>query len=252
MSRILVIALILVGIAFLTPKLVRFAGQTTLPQIPLPSVKKENENLLPPDIVPIQPVELSIRNEKGKKVLRFSTTFYNQGKGALEFLGHTDRATNITYATQYVYEKDGAGEYRDIGEFVYHPAHSHWHVDKYVIYQLWSVTGENKTDKIIKSSDKMSFCILDERVYDLSMAGAPKTRVYSAACSGRQQGMSVGWKDTYKASFEGQSIDLEGVPDGKYIFRAMINPDKKILETNYDNDVIDTLIEIKGASVAKK
>ncbi len=208
--------------------------------------------LLLPDVVPTEPAEMYIRNSAGKKTLRFSTTFYNQGKGPLELIGHTDTKNNITYASQYIYEENGVGQYRDIGGFVFHPLHGHWHVDQYVFYELWSTNSQGKADKFLINTDKMSFCIWDEKVHDLTIDNAPKGRVYLRTCNGRQQGMSVGWSDTYTAAIEGQEIDITGIADGTYIFRSIINPDKKIAETNYDNNKVDATIEIKGSTLIRK
>lgn len=205
-----------------------------------------------PDVVPTAPLEMYIRSTAGKKALRFSTTFYNQGQGPLEIVGHTDAKNKLTYASQYIYEEGGPGEYHDMGSFVYHPAHSHWHVSEYVFYELWSTNSQGQADKFLINTDKMSFCIWDEKVYDLTIDKAPQGRIYPRICNGRQQGMSVGWSDTYTAGIEGQEIDVTGISDGTYVFRTIINPDKKIAETNYDNNKVDVTVEIKGNRLIRK
>jgi hypothetical protein len=248
--KILLLSLVFIGLFIVVTRFAGVSSQTNFFQFLQP--QDSERNLLIPDVVPTAPLQILIRNAGGKKELRFSTTFYNQGTGAMEFVGHTDREKGVTYASQYVYEKDGPGLYRDIGSFVYHAAHNHWHIDQYVFYELWSVNGEGKADKLLITTDKMSFCIWDEGSHDLSLDKAPQGRVYARTCNGRQQGMSVGWSDTYTASTEGQGVDISNVPDGTYIFRTTINPDKKILETNYDNDTVDITVEIRGNTLIRK
>ena len=250
MKKILLILLVVAGLATGLFLVKGISGQVNFLQFFQGSDDKRQ--LLLPDIVPTTPLEIYIRNSAGKKTLRFSTTFYNQGQGPLELVGHTNKENNITYASQYIYEKGGAGLYRDIGGFVFHPPHTHWHVDQYVFYELWNVNDKGEANSLMARTDKMSFCIWDERAQDLKIADAPQARVYPRTCNGRQQGMSVGWSDTYSASIEGQELNITEIPDGIYIFRSIINPDKKIAETDYDNNQIDITIEIKGSSLIRK
>ncbi len=250
MRKILLLSLVFFGLFIVVSKFGNISSQTNFLQFFQST--EDKRKLILPDLVPTTPLEIFIRSAGSSKALRFSTTFYNQGNGALEIVGHTDKARGLTYASQYVYEEGGPGLYRDMGQFVFHKAHNHWHVDQYVFYELWSINGENKADKLLITTDKMSFCIWDENAHDLSIDKAPQGRIYARSCNGRQQGMSVGWSDTYSAATEGQEVDITNVPDGTYIFRSIINPDKKIAETNYDNNSVDITIEIKGKSLVRK
>jgi len=248
--RILLLSVAFFALILIIARLNGVSSQTNFFDFIVP--QEEERVLMLPDVVPTTPLTLFIRTSGAKKELRFSTTFFNQGKGPLEIIGHTDKEDNITYASQYAYEEGGPGVYRDMGTFVYHPAHSHWHVDQYVFYELWSVDSEGKPDNLLFTTDKMSFCIWDENSKDLGVEGAPQARAYPRTCNGRQQGMSVGWSDTYQANIEGQGVDVTNVGDGTYIFRTIINPDRKILETDYDNNTVDITIEIKGTSLVRK
>jgi hypothetical protein len=250
MKKILLLGIVFVALVLLVFNSGKIPSQANFLQF-LP-VAEQGRDLLMPDIVPTAPFQLYIQNSGGKKTLRFSTTFYNQGQGALELIGHTDNEKNITYASQYVYEADGPGIYRDIGSFIYHPEHTHWHIDQYVFYQFWSVNQEEKPDKLLLTTDKMSFCIWDENPHDLNLDKAPRGRIYPRSCNGRQQGMSVGWSDTYSANIEGQELDITGIPDGTYVFRTTINPDNKILETDYGNNIVDILVEVRGNQLLRK
>ncbi len=253
MKRILILALIIFALVVVISSLGfgRVTGQGGFLETLLQRSSEERKLLLP-DMVPTAPVQIYITTTAGKKELHFSTTFYNQGKGPLEVIGHTDKEKEITYASQYVFETDGPGVYKDIGNFVFHPGHSHWHVDNYVFYQLWSLDAGGELDKRLISTDKMSFCIWDEFSKDLNLEGAPKSRVFTRTCYRETQGMSVGWADTYSATVEGQEVDITGIPDGTYVFRTAINPDRKIEEENYDNNSVDITVEIRGNKLIRK
>jgi len=209
-------------------------------RLPLPEVPERS--LLLPDLVVTKPKELYIRNVGEKKTIRFSTTFINFGKGPLEIIGHTDKKSNMTYAAQYIGEESGPGLYQDVGSFVFHPEHDHWHLESYVYYQLLAF----KDGQLLAETEKKSFCIFDEIKQTSDLENVPTSRFYSSNCDRQIQGMSVGWSDTYLARFEGQELDVTGIPDGRYIFRSIINPERSIMEDNYDNNTADTVIAITG------
>jgi len=232
------------------PQLVRNAAQEIVEkakEVVSETPPSPRTDLLLPDMKIIPPKDIYIAHPSSKiKTLRFNTTFVNQGQGPLEIIGHHDLEQSKTFASQYIKKIDGSGEYRDIGSFVYHPDHSHWHVDNYVQYQIWSIKNKNEKNEIVATTGKMSFCIWDEHTYDLNLPEAAKSRFYTSACSRNTQGMSVGWGDTYLARVEGQVIDITNVPDGQYILWFEINPERRILESNYDNNADWLKIEIKG------
>lgn len=240
------LGLVLVGIAVLW---LRPEMRNGLPK--LTSQVEIQRELLLPDMEMVEPKQLGIAGSGDSRKLRFSTTFVNVGQGALEVFGHHDDETKLTYAAQYVYEQGGPGEYRQIGEFVFHPEHDHWHVGNYVWYELWSVVEDQPGEKL-RSTEKLSFCIWDEHTNNLNLPGASQARVYTWPCVSSRQGMSVGWGDTYLARVEGQEIDLAGLVDGEYYFKSGLNPDRKILESNYDNNENLIRIEIRGNTVSKK
>lgn len=205
---------------------------------------EEKRDLLLPDMIVTKPRQIYISNNGVKKVIRFSTTFINQGDGALEIIGHRDEDSEKTWATQYIYENNGSGMYHDIGSFVLHPTHDHWHVEDYVFYQL--IKTNDKTETPIAQTNKMSFCIWDEDNERLDIANAINRQAYPRSCNSLRQGMSVGWSDTYTASTDGQEMDITDISDGEYIFRSIVNPDKKIMELDYSNNTSEIIITIQG------
>lgn len=208
--------------------------------------------MLLPDLEILAPSQLYLRSLSSGRALRYNTTFVNKGRGPLEIIGHSDEANKVTYAAQYIKQENGPGTYRDIGKFVYHPEHNHWHVEAWAQYQFWSIKPDGQRDQLLLTSDKQSFCIWDEGQYDLSLEKASPKRNYFFTCDRQIQGMSVGWSDTYRANVEGQQLDLGKLGDGIYIFRSLINPDRKILESNYDNNEIQLYLEISGNQVRSR
>ena len=212
-------------------------------RIQVPIIK---EKLLP-DLLIYPPKELFIsRPAVGKKTIRFNTTVANIGRGPFEVIGHTDKTTNTTYASQYIKNSDGTGSYKEIGQFIFHDIHKHWHVEDYVQYQIWTLVGDNSRGEMLTRSDKMSFCLWDVRANDLTRENAPQTREYTSVCSSRFQGISVGWEDTYLARVEGQEIDISSVTDGIYLLEYEVNPDRNVEESDYDNNSGGVKIEIAG------
>jgi hypothetical protein len=207
------------------------------------------DDLLLPDLAIKDPTELYILGSGDSKKLRFNTTFVNLGPGTLEIIGHSDPESGVTHASQYIFAKGKPGQYREIGSFTLHPTHRHWHVENHVRYQLWTINSQGERNQMVADTGKMSFCLWDENSNDLSIKGAPQGRVYEFTCSRNTQGMSVGWGDTYNAGMDGQELNVATVPDGEYIISYEVNPDRKILETKYDNNLGEMIIRIEGSRV---
>jgi hypothetical protein len=208
-------------------------------------VPQEDENLLLPDLQISPPKDLSIQFKGGVRKIRFDTTFSNIGKGPLELIGATNDTGTKTVATQIINKTDGTVQAREVGEFVFHPGHKHWHLERYAQFQLWNFDMEGKPTQLVASTDKMSFCIWDEHPYDLKLEGAPQTRQYPR-CLNDTQGNSVGWGDTYQSGLEGQEITITDIPNGKFLVRSVVNVDKKILESDYTNNEAFLFIELAG------
>lgn len=201
------------------------------------------QEFLLPDIVPSHPRELYIVETPTTHTLRFSTTFGNRGSGPLELHAEHDIEAEVTHATQRLYREDGSFVEHTVGEFVFHPTHDHWHIENYVVFELWSISDSGEREELLTSTDKMSFCIWDEEHIAETIADRPEERVY-VGCNNEVQGLSVGWSDTYTTSVDGQEISLEGIPDGSYIVRTHINPNQQILESDFTNNTNETSIEI--------
>src|SRR5204862_7290661 len=76
----------------------------------------------------------------------------------------------------------------------YHPAHQHWHLTDFASYALI----RERSEKVVRSSTKVSFCLLDTLRSCPGLPGAPSTGQYLPDCSERDpQGISAGCGDIY-------------------------------------------------------
>src|SRR5262245_28965703 len=201
---------------------------------------------LRPNIRALPASELSVATDlaTGRPELRFSATTWNAGGGPLELLaGETGGAQQNVY--QRIYRTDGT--YYDVlaGEFVWHPAHNHFHFEDYALYSLQPLNAPGSS---ARTSQKTTFCIMDTDKVNLGLAGAPRKAVY-AACGNTRQGMSVGWGDTYGSYLPGQSIDLSDWADGDYKLTIVADPQNRIIES-LEND--NSACQIIHISIAEK
>jgi hypothetical protein len=212
------------------------------------NVVQQRKDLLLPDLKLLPTKTVYIESGRDFKKLRFDTHFVNIGIGPLELRGEADEEREITVATQVIKKADGGNEERVIGEFVFHPGHDHWHVDKYAQFEIWSIDGDGEPEKLLLSTDKYSFCIWDEEPYDLKLENAPQSRQYPR-CPQDIQGNSVGWGDNYAPHLEGQEVDIMGLENGTYAIISRVNAERSIIEENYENNSVRSYISVNGFNV---
>jgi hypothetical protein len=159
--------------------------------------------------------------------------------------GEFNAVTNRTRVVQHIHTADGGWREVLVGDFVWHPTHDHWHFDEFTLYELWTLKADHSLDQVVASSDKLSYCVIDSDVVDRELPGFSPRRSY-ANCGQRQQGLSVGWGDTYKSFLDGQSLDLTGLPDGFYALTSRVNPNGVIRETDYTNNSTRAYLALLG------
>ena len=152
----------------------------------------------------------------------------------------------------------------DLFEFA--ECHHHHHFKNYATYEL----VDPKTGKVWRAA-KRGFCMLDTDPNPAWYGTPPKEwRFRSCGAIGipGNQGISVGWTDTYRFTLGGQYFVLDGgdgqdpVPAGEYVLRIHANPPfaaKKgqacpnrdsfglchtLPESNYDNNVATAVIQV--------
>ncbi len=158
------------------------------------------------------------------------------------------------------------------GLYEYATCHRHFHFRHYTLYELIDpATG------FVWRAAKRGFCMIDVEKYqafagpanndrNYLSCGAPATATEPAIVG--NQGISLGWADTYVWKLGGQYFVLDGgdgqvpVPPGTYIIRITVNPPftaapgercpftdsngfcHQLPELNYDNNVSEIQITI--------
>ncbi len=220
-----------------------------------------------PDLRTLQPTELVVEFKKKQKrvVLRFSNEVANHGDGPLEIRPETATTTDCNgdgigtdrVAYQRIYQ-DGNGNNRydpgfdtgytetAVGCKIFHPAHDHWHLDRFARYELI----REKTGKVVASSTKVSFCLLDsDHAYEsANLPGDPGASTYNATCRELdRQGISAGWGDRYSFALPGQGLTVTGLPAARYCLVSTANPVPVLTETNYANNAAERRLWLNPA-----
>ncbi len=212
-----------------------------------------------PDIDPAAPKELTV--EPGESVgfqLSFDATFDNVGDGPLHIEGHRpDASERRMVANQVVTRLDGSTRLNPgVGElqFVESEDHRHWHFIRFMRYELIRPTD----DELVAPDRKTGFCLGDRYDADASvrLPGEPLAPgVFDVPpdpdwCarddpdrSRLTMGLSVGYGDKYHAFLDGQSIDVTGVPEGRYHLVHRVSAD--VRESDYSNNAASVLLELQ-------
>lgn len=121
-------------------------------------------------------------------------------------------------------------------DFVYAQCHQHFHYAGYMSHRLLSEAGE-----VVASGFKPGFCIEDTVRYlvDMGVAMMPKF-----SCNGVAQGIQRGWADVYHPGLDCQWVDITGVSPGSYVLELRVNPDGKIPEERFGNNVVTIPVAI--------
>ena len=179
-----------------------------------------------------------------RRLLRFANGTGNFGEGKLFLQGVLPRVSADTQAvSQRVFSSDGTFRDREAGVFVFHPGHSHVHIEEWARYRLREFLVNEGVGEVIAESDKVSFCILDLTLGQPDLPNAARRPEFTS-CSSTTQGLSVGWVDIYSKNLPGQSIDVTDVPDGLYWLESEVDPENHILESNEDNNIARSVVAI--------
>lgn len=198
-----------------------------------------------PDLAPMKILDLDIYyDEDENEVLGFASAIMNIGEGPLEVhsaqnLVRGQSTDSSSVATQYIYDKFGNLDSKvQIGVFVYHAHHNHWHlvnVEKYSVYEAaddghGGVFGKNTG----LGHQKVSFCLRDSAKVNPNF----QTKRTYRKCTGKVQGISAGFTDLYDYYLDGQYFKSRSLRSGKvYYVVNEVNPGRSITEENYDNNL---------------
>jgi hypothetical protein len=183
--------------------------------------------------------------------IKFSTTSWNSGDGILTLVPRTPETVNgqVKQPVDQRIQCSGGGYYdRPAGSAEYHPAHNHVHYNDYANYILESISSSQNP----RQGSKTTFCIMDTTGVNTQLAGASGSAVFNLCPtqdpSFNTQGMSVGWGDTYGSHLAGQSLYIEGLPDGVYRLRNVFDPNGRVLETQDSDNESCRHIELGSGS----
>ena len=203
----------------------------------------------------IPPSQMSIVVTPTGREFHYTHQIYNGGAGPLEILPVYNPASGTYLGTQHVYTHDAAGNWsialsRSVaGAFVFHAAHGHFHFPM-AAFGLYTVAANGGIGVPVALSPKNGFCIADSFILNKTI---PHSGAFGnwGSCSDPTslRGLSVGAVDEYDYRDPGQSIPIDGLPDGTYWFRAVADPLNYLLESDETNNETDVKVTITGNTV---
>ncbi len=219
------------------------------------SAGRQAQALLLPDLVQRSPSQINVRKAvDGSVRLGFASAVVNAGAGPLIIQGRREsrRDPDMT-ATQLIRRVDGRKLSRPgVGVVQYTDAdtHEHWHLLRFDRYTL----RRAGSDQTIVADRKTGFCLGDrfEATINRHLAGEPAQPPFTRNCGldhpdflRLTEGISVGFGDDYRAGFEGQFIDITGLPSGRYELVHRVNTDGRLAELDYANNASSVLFSLQ-------
>jgi Lysyl oxidase len=195
-----------------------------------------------PDLDQATPLGVSLTERNGRLLLVFGSAVDNVGPGPLIVEGR--RAGKIMRAWQVVGDRRYA--LRTPFRYVRSATHQHWHLVAFERYEL------RRAGALVGRDRKTGFCLND--AYETrALNRMPR---WTGACGARRpgartirEGISPGFGDDYVPQREGQSIDVTGLPPGRYVLVHRANPGVALRERSYTNNVASVAIELSGRRV---
>ena len=233
-------ALSLTGAAGLTSMTSASAASVTLPDMQMQ--------------VPAANISIGTNSANGHRQLQFTHITWDAGTGPFEIDPTYNAATGTASFTQAIYNSPSPGVWQFdhsvplavVGAFEA-PTDYRFPLTSFTLNQ---VNSDGSIGPVVATSPKTDYCI----TADAFVGGVPNTPsqtfIPQSNCGSPTSplGWSVGWGDQYDQTDNGQPIDLTGVPDGTYILRGIVDPEHILTESNPDNDVVDTRLQITGTT----
>jgi hypothetical protein len=195
-----------------------------------------------PDLDQAAPFGVSVVRRRGRLLLVFGSAVDNVGAGPLVVAG--ERAGSVMRASQLI------GTRRHVLptplRFVRSQTHRHWHLAGFERYEL------RREGRLAGRDRKTGFCLND--AYETRAAN--RRRRWAGDCGRNRpdartlrEGISPGFGDDYVPEKEGQSIDVTGLPPGRYVLTHHANPDRSLHESSYANNAASIAIALDGSHV---
>ena len=195
-----------------------------------------------PDLDQATPFGISVVERQGRLQLVFGSAVDNVGPGPLVVEGQ--RVGGVMRTSQVIGDKTYA--LPTPLRYVRSETHQHWHLLAFERYEL------RRSGALAGHDHKTGFCLND--AYETRA----RNRVprWTGECGRRRphartirEGISPGFGDDYVPEKEGQSIDVTGLPAGRYVLVHRANPDRVLRERSYANNAASVSIELRGARV---
>ena len=203
-----------------------------------------------PDLAPLPIKNLLLKKLNGRTILKFTASFWNQGKRHFELDSgsKTEIRNGETYQEVYqpIAREDGTYRNRVVGNFYWHIPHEHYHYSDfgdYVFSFIRPLPGSQAPNIPKTIRQKTTFCVRDNEPLSLTIPGAPKKAAFPT-CGKDKQGISIGWVDVYKNTLPDQYIDIHDMPAGMYALSFLLDPNQRFAEEHKDNNISTIFIEI--------
>ena len=222
---------------------VNFASQRTSPPLLYPDLR---------DIIPTG--SISIVMSAGHRMFQYTHDTLNGGPGPLIIQPAYNPASGAYQGTQYIYNLNGntwsIGLRIPIaGAFIFHAEHGHFHFP-FATYGLYAVGADGGPGAPLITSGKIGFCIADSFIYDPTLPNAGALgNLGSCSDPTSIRGLDIGAVDEYDRTDDGQSIQIDTLPDGTYWLRALVDPNNFFADANKSNNETDVKLTITGTTV---
>jgi Lysyl oxidase len=243
------LVLVFIALAIGVGALILVRGRPQIVAVPVP-----RDPVLPDLVtVPLSDFLIGTEEDTGVEQLRFTATIANIGDGPLDVGGYRQNGSDQDWqVVQWFDEPDGEPSGVDTGANLVYGGHSHehWHLKFGAVYRLSRLDG----DEEISSHTKAGFCFFDQVRLDPPREGAPEDPTFMPDACGKQDtteismGMSPGWSDPYFWQLEDQSVEVTGLPDGRYRLSADADPDEWLQESDESNNETWVILEIGTAA----
>jgi lysyl oxidase len=200
---------------------------------------------------------------RGHVLLRAASSIDNLGSGPMELSFH--RSGSKMSAYQAIYDVRGRRHLfpsRARLTFKYVPgerygmpaieAFSYWKLRHAAAFQLWSIDAHDRALQLVRTGPKVDYCLRD-LIRTHPSAASPPEAVYPACSQDPYMrsdvlGTSVGWSDQYPYEYPEQWIDVTGLR-GRFAYVQRVDPDGLLIESNHENDVSETYVELPSGRV---
>jgi hypothetical protein len=224
------------------------------------TVATQPANVTPPDMqieVPTSDISIGTNSTTHDRQLQFTHITWDAGAGPFEIDPTYNSATGIATFVQAIYKSTSAGQWTFdytvpvVAPGVWNPVTGADYNFPLTKFTLNNVNPDGSVGSVVATSPKTDYCITG----DTYVGGVPntpnQTYIPQSNCVDptKPLGWSVGWGDEYDQTDNGQPIDLTGVTDGTYILQGTVDPDHVLTESNQNNNVVDTKLQISSASV---